>query len=51
MARQADAATTANATLDPGAVLRIAGKHEYALARLSDVATVVAVYFRQEVTS
>jgi hypothetical protein len=46
--RQRDLAVIANATVPPGeSSFRNAARHEYAGARLSDVATVVAVYFRQ----
>jgi hypothetical protein len=45
--RQRDLAAIANATTPPGeSSFYTAARHEYALARLSDVATVVAVYFR-----
>jgi hypothetical protein len=45
--RQRDLAIIANATLLPGgSSYQKAARHEYALARLSDVATVVAVHFR-----
>jgi hypothetical protein len=49
--RQRDLAAIANAHTPPGAVLRSASRHDYASARLSDVAGLVAVYFRQEMTS
>jgi hypothetical protein len=46
--RQRDLAVLANATTPPGETsYRKAAKHEYARARLCDVAAVVAVYFRQ----
>jgi hypothetical protein len=45
--RQQDLAAIANATLDASDAFRVAARHEYASARLCDVATVVAVYFRQ----
>jgi hypothetical protein len=45
--RQRDSAALANVTLPPGDAYRVASKHAYAFARLSDVAAVVAVHFRQ----
>jgi hypothetical protein len=46
--RQRDLAVIAKATTAPGeSSFRNAARHEYARARLSDVATVVAVYFRR----
>jgi hypothetical protein len=45
-ARQQDLAAIANATVLPGDAFRVASRHQYALGRLSDVAAVVAVYFR-----
>jgi hypothetical protein len=46
-ARQQNLAAIANATMPAGDAYRVASNHAYALARLSDVAVVVAVYFRQ----
>jgi hypothetical protein len=45
-ARQTDLATIANATMPPGDAYRVASKHAYAAGRLTDVAGLVAVYFR-----
>jgi hypothetical protein len=45
--RQRDLAVIANATTTPGTgSFAHASRHEYARARLSDVAGVIAVYFR-----
>jgi hypothetical protein len=47
IARQRDLAVIANATTTPGTgSFAHASRHEYARARLSDVAGVIAVYFR-----
>jgi hypothetical protein len=45
--RQRDLAIIANLGVPGAASYATATKHEYTAARLSDVATVVAVYFRQ----
>jgi hypothetical protein len=46
--RQRELAVITNTTVTPGeSSFRTAARHEYARARLSDVATVVAVYFRR----
>jgi hypothetical protein len=44
-ARQQNLAAIANATMPAGDAYRVASNHAHVLARLSDVATVVAVYF------
>ena len=44
-ARQQNLAAIANATMSAHDAYRVASNHAYALGRLSEVATVVAVYF------